>query len=301
MKKSLLPLFVLLILGLNFSLVSAQLVINEIDYDQPGTDSSEFIELYNGSANTIDLADYSILLFNGNTSALSLYDSLTLPTFSLPPGGYFTICGSSTGLIFSCDTFLAPAIGTGLIQNGGSGATPASDAVALRYNPTDSIVDAVSYEGNCPIPYIEGNGIPDSLSDNGDSTSSNMSISRYPNGSDSNDNAADFFFVCSTPGATNCIPTQTIQVIRVKPVLHVFPNPASTSLFFFGVTDASLNYDVKIYDMHGKLCISKNMPVSGYGVFQVDLSSLTESGLYSLVITNESANYSEQQNFVVIK
>jgi Lamin Tail Domain len=35
---------------------SATLVINEIDYDQPGTDTAEFLELRNVSPSPIDLA-----------------------------------------------------------------------------------------------------------------------------------------------------------------------------------------------------------------------------------------------------
>ena len=35
----------------------AQLVINEIDYDQPGTDGAEFIELYNAGGGAADLCN----------------------------------------------------------------------------------------------------------------------------------------------------------------------------------------------------------------------------------------------------
>jgi len=293
MKKTLLPLFILLILGLTFTPGSAQLVINEIDYDQPGNDSAEFIELYNPSTTgVINLADYMILLFNGSATVLAVYDSVALPSYSISPGGYFVVCDSGS-TVSNCN-FSLDTTDNG-IQNGG--AYP--DAVALLYIPTMTIVDAVSYEGNCPFPYLEGTGVPLNNSDNNDST--DMSISRLPNGSDSNDNAADFSFVCSTPGATNCVPTQTIQINKMKTVLHVYPNPASTTLSFFGVADPSLNYDVTIYDMLGKLCFSANMPAAGYGVFRVDLSSLTETGLYSIVISNENISYSERSNFIVVK
>ena len=45
----------------------AAVVINEIDYDQPGTDTAEFIELFNSSSSIISLDNYSIDLINGST------------------------------------------------------------------------------------------------------------------------------------------------------------------------------------------------------------------------------------------
>src|ERR671928_182837 len=50
-----------------FTLIeTAGLVINEIDYDQPGTDTAEFIELKNNGANGVNLDPYSLVLVNGN-------------------------------------------------------------------------------------------------------------------------------------------------------------------------------------------------------------------------------------------
>jgi len=205
---------------------SAQVVINEVDYDQPGTDTSEFVELYNNSANAVMLSDYSLIFYNGNASQLAPYDSITLPAVSLAPGAFFLVCASSTGHSMACDTFMYTSSGTsGRIQNGGTGNT-APDAVALRFNPTQNMVDAVSYEGTTPTPYSEGNGIPDTLSDNG--ITANVSISRYPDGSDTQDNATDFFLVCSTPGGPNCQPTATHDRTVLSKVVSVFPNPASS-------------------------------------------------------------------------
>jgi hypothetical protein len=45
---------------------STTLVINEIDYDQPGTDAAEFIELKNVGSSAIGLSGYSVELVNGN-------------------------------------------------------------------------------------------------------------------------------------------------------------------------------------------------------------------------------------------
>ena len=59
----------LLLLGLFFSvqLLSAQLVINELDCDTPSIDDKEFIELKSDVPN-FPLDGYVVVLFNGSTS-----------------------------------------------------------------------------------------------------------------------------------------------------------------------------------------------------------------------------------------
>src|SRR5882762_2178183 len=45
-----------------------KLVINELDYDQAGNDTQEFIELLNTGTNSVRLENYSVVLINGNGS-----------------------------------------------------------------------------------------------------------------------------------------------------------------------------------------------------------------------------------------
>ena len=49
------------------SAASTSLVINEVDYDQPGTDASEFLELKNDSSVAIDLDPYAVHRLPPNT------------------------------------------------------------------------------------------------------------------------------------------------------------------------------------------------------------------------------------------
>ncbi len=44
---------------------STGLVINEVDYDQPGADLAEFVEIYNSGASPVSLQDISLVLPNG--------------------------------------------------------------------------------------------------------------------------------------------------------------------------------------------------------------------------------------------
>ena len=165
------------------------LVINEIDYDQPSTDTAEFVEIKNTGTASADLSEYTLELVNGNGGAV--YSSTTLPAESLAPGDYFVVCANAA-TVANCDLDISPD--TNLIQNG------APDAVGLRHN--GDLVDAVSYEGDTIAPYTEGSGI--GLEDNG----VDGSISRCPDGVDTDQNNVDFVFAgISTPGSTNaCTP-----------------------------------------------------------------------------------------------
>jgi LPXTG-motif cell wall-anchored protein len=166
-----------------------KLVINEIDYDQPGTDTAEFIEIKNIGTGFVNLDNYELRLINGSASG-AIYNTINLPNVILNPSGYFVVCGNNAN-VSSCNLDSSP--NTDFIQNG------APDAVALYdgSSPTGVIVDTVSYEGNV-AGYNEGTGVV-----SGDDGSGTKGISRYPDGQDTNNNNADFAYICITPGSSN--------------------------------------------------------------------------------------------------
>ncbi len=176
-----------LILLLSATLVMAQIVINEIDYDQSGTDTAEFLELKNVSGSAVDLDGWVVELVNGSTA--TVYQSITLPAYSLAAGDYYVICANTANTIH-CDLDITPD--TNLIQNG------APDAVGLR-DANNILVDAVSYEGDTDAPYTEGSGV--GLVD--DPSIDYLGISRYPDGVDTDQNNVDFSPRCITPGEAN--------------------------------------------------------------------------------------------------
>src|SRR5918999_1485443 len=67
---------------------SASLVINEVDYDQVGTDANGFVEIKNAGGSAIDLANVDLVAVNGGDSAA--YDRVAL-TGSLAPGGHLDV------------------------------------------------------------------------------------------------------------------------------------------------------------------------------------------------------------------
>jgi uncharacterized protein len=105
--------------------------INEFHYDNTSIDVGEFIEVVLQDAGDYNLADFSVVLYNGSPTARSPYDTKTLDQFS--PGA--TVGSFST----LCYTF--PSNG---IQNG------APDGLALVYTGSDpdTVLQFLSYEGS---------------------------------------------------------------------------------------------------------------------------------------------------------
>ena len=165
---------------------SAALVINEIDYDQPSTDTAEFLEIANTGTEPVELGTYSVRLINGGVTPPAQYRSFTLPAGNLAAGDYFVVCGNGA-TVANCDLDVTPD--TDLIQNG------APDAATLVNG--DTTVDSVSYEGEMD-GYTEG--AAGALADTGADT---QGISRVPDGCDTNQNGTDFVVASSTPGAAN--------------------------------------------------------------------------------------------------
>ncbi len=188
-----------------------QLLINEIDYDQPADDTAEFIELLNAGDTALDLSLFNLRLVNGATQ--DIYQTITLPAVTLAAGDYFVVCGNAAQTV-GCDLDVTPDMD--LIQNG------APDAVGLMIG--DRVIDAVSYEGDVAAPYVEGSGtgLTDPAADDSDQF---KGISRLPNGGDTNVNNVDFSTRCITPGAANS--AQTTNCLNPGPtaVLSLQANP----------------------------------------------------------------------------
>jgi hypothetical protein len=104
----------------------------------------------------------------------------------LAAGDYYVICANN-GTVANCDLDVTPD--TNWIQNG------APDGLVLKLNA--GVVDAVSYEGDT-LGATEGSGVglvdPAGVLDG---------ISRFPDGTDTNQNNVDLSLRCITPGAAN--------------------------------------------------------------------------------------------------
>ena len=101
------------------SITQALPVINEVDADNPSTDTAEFIELFDGGNGNTPLDGYSLVLFNGSND--SSYQTFDLDGQMTNAQGYFVLCGDAES-VTNCDLEVSP--NSNLIQNG-------ADAVAL--------------------------------------------------------------------------------------------------------------------------------------------------------------------------
>jgi hypothetical protein len=155
-------------------------VVNEIDYDQVGTDAGGFVEIANTGSSAASLDGISLVLVNGGDGAE--YDRVDL-TGSLAAGGYLSIEIEA--------------------QNG------SPDGVALIATASGALLDALSYEGEITAATIdgqtyslvEGAALPVAAAD---SNTTDGSLSRLPDKTDTNNAASDWAFTATkTPGAAN--------------------------------------------------------------------------------------------------
>jgi len=159
---------------------TAKLVINEVDYDQVGTDANGFVEIHNTGNVAADLTGVDLVAVNGGDSTEYARQHLT---GSLPAGGYLTVAIE--------------------LQNG------APDGIALLSGST--LLDALSDEGAITAATIggqtynlvEGAALPATVAD---SNTADGSLIRNPDGKDTDDSASDWAFTTTVMrGAANVL------------------------------------------------------------------------------------------------
>lgn len=171
------------------------LVINEVDYDQPGTDTMEFVELLHTGSSSLDLGRFALVLVNGATG--TEYRRVML-SGTLAPGGRVLVANAA---VTAPPGVLRFALPDNTLQNGDP------DGIALLDVTTGRLVDALSYGGRIDAARITGLADPVSLVE-GTSTSArdggSGSIGRSPDGRDTDDAASDWRALPTpTPGAPN--------------------------------------------------------------------------------------------------
>lgn len=235
------------------------LVINEVDADQAGTDTAEFVELHNTSSSEVSLDDVVLVFYNGNDD-LSYY-TVDLTGEVIAPNGYYVVGNSAVAnvnLTFADNK----------IQNG-------ADAVALYIGtaadfPTSTpvttthgtLVDALVYDTN----DADDTGLIAALTpgkpqtDEGSSPASEtVSLSRASDGGAAFDTTI-YIAQAPTPGATNML---------------TVPNTLSDWIAGFDVgAETGVNGD---FDNDGMANAVENILGSDPSVFNSGLSAVSST------------------------
>ena len=186
------------------AVVAGEILISEFRFRGSAGANDEFIELYNPTTRTIDISGFKI--FRSNASAVTSLLATINSGILLPPGCYYLLTNSGYNDGFLGDQSYA----SGITFDGGIAVTLASG--------TDStgILDQVGLSSGSA--YKEGTPLA-SLGTDNDQTYERKPGGAFGNGTDTNDNSADFFLnPSSNPqnSSTGCINTSAADVSITK-------------------------------------------------------------------------------------
>ena len=186
-------------------------LINEIDADNTGTDTMEFVELYDGGAGSTSLDGYVLVFYNGSND--TSYATYILDGFATDANGFFVLGNeaiSAASIIF----------GSNGIQNG-------ADAIALYKDTTndfpngtavvlEGLVDAIVYDTNDAddegllILLADGQ---EQLNEDVSANKDTFSLQRFTNGSGAPRETSTYVSALPTPGTINSNATEPITLV----------------------------------------------------------------------------------------
>lgn len=190
------------------AVTQAQVVINEIQYDDTGTDDREFVELYNAGTSPVDISGWILMSWDLNPNLPAGPPSDNNPDYAIP------------GVIGSMTTVLAPGayyvLGSNLVPNVNQVIVNGAASTNLLENDNETtalvvngvVMDSVTYEGNkislgYPVIHIEGGPIWGNATNN---DAALQSWARWFDGYDTNNNGHDFGLMPASPGTSNSLP-----------------------------------------------------------------------------------------------
>jgi hypothetical protein len=190
----------------------AAVVINEVQYDDSGTDDREFVELYNNGGAPVDISGWTV----GARDATTTNPTHTIPgalgsaTTVLAPGAYYVLANAGT-------LNVNQVVAANSFEND-------TETVELRSGPFvgGTLEDALVYEGSAPF-VLPG----DVAAQTGGQSywpnhqgvdvaavplNTRTSVGRVSDGRDTNNNGRDWVMRPSTPGSSNATSTMTNYV-----------------------------------------------------------------------------------------
>lgn len=175
---------------------SVELAINELEYQEPGTDSTEYLELFGPGNQTLN--GFTLTFYNGASS--NAYLTVDLSGESIPADGYFVV-GSLLAPNVDKAIKSATNADTDIIQN--EGAQP--DGIVLSFDGAGLampiIVEALAYGGTGLPGFTVDDGVAAGqlLANIGLADSESTTLQKLPDGNSNGWTATSN----QTPGATN--------------------------------------------------------------------------------------------------
>lgn len=205
-----------------YAVLGNPILINELDSDQEGIDSGEFIELYDGGVGNTPLDGLVLVAFNGSNDLsynLSPFTSgIDLDGFTTDADGYFVIGNTAVpgvDLIFNNNTLQNGADAVALYLGDGSD-FPSGTAVT-----TTNLIDALVYDTSDPddpgLLILLNPGQPQ-VNENGGGDGTAHANQRCPNGAGGPRNTITYVQRPPTPGAANDCPPD-LHIAKTGPAL----------------------------------------------------------------------------------
>ncbi|MGB8705250.1 MAG: lamin tail domain-containing protein, partial [Gillisia sp.] len=289
------------------------LVINETDADTPGSDTEEFIEIYDGGVGNVPLDGFILVFYNGSNDLA--YNTFDLTGYTTNAQGYFVLGDANVKNVNY-------VVSNGFIQNG-------ADAVALykdsasNFPPssalsTANLIDAVVYgtgdaTDNELLALLNNGQLQ--LDEDANGNGSIESLQRIPNGSGGARNTKSFIATDPTPGYENgTLPPQTelLSIAEAKAAADnttVTITGTITASDQFGgpayIQDKSGGmaiYDAKVYG-NGNFKIGDSITVTGtkvvyYGQIEINpVDRVDNEGTANHTITPVETNIADLANY----
>ena len=177
-----------------------RLVINEVDYNSPGADVTDFVEVLNAGPTEAVLTNLALFDVKAYRGARWINRRFPLDAVAptLAPGA--TIVLANEGLIPSLPAgTLSISVSNGSIHNGPDMAFEIVDTAPAPWLVTPAghpelRLDSATWAGSVP-DVTEGGSMPDDVEA--------QALSRCPDGADTDDNRVDFTVRARTPGLAN--------------------------------------------------------------------------------------------------
>jgi len=187
------------------------IVINELSYDDSSTDDHEFVELYNASANSVDISGWQLIEEDGSSTSGNVH---TIAAGTILAPGDFWVVGDLN----------VPNVNEVLgwsLENGPDGVYLA-DATGI---PQDGVAWEVQRWTNAIPTWLEGDGFGGDIQLHEHGGTNQNSISRSIDGLDTDDNGCDFRVAPWTPGTLNVLGMTT-----ALPYVNNFDDPVGSDV-----------------------------------------------------------------------